>query len=264
MICRSTENGWFFITQPAHAWAAGQLAAAWDSSELFTPSLMEEVILATSLHDIGWSEWDKAPRIHPDGSPVNFLENNLAENKLTWERAVAQVNLYNPYAALLVSMHASTIYQRRLDRGADPEEQKKEVEDLLDQQFQIQREVVSFLAGDPIYGPAVAAAQLQANYQILRVCDLLLLAVCTGLDSFSSGDIPKVPAIDGSLTKVINFSFDEENTLSIDPYPFLEKEIILKIPGRRVEQKTFSDQQAYLDALRQALPEHLEFNLVPA
>jgi hypothetical protein len=54
MICRPHAAGWLFISQPAHAWMAGELATAWGNAQFALPTPREAVILATRLHDIGW------------------------------------------------------------------------------------------------------------------------------------------------------------------------------------------------------------------
>lgn len=264
MICRSTQKGWVFITQPAHAWASGQLAAAWDSPDLFRPVLREEVVIATGLHDIGWAAWDLAPPLHADGRPVNFTETELEETKFIWERAVELASLYNLYSALLVSLHAATIYRQRLERNADPIEQAEMVKGLLDQHIQTQEEIILKLSGHPVYRVAVEPAQLQANYRILRICDLLVLAMCTGLSEFSSGEIFEVPAPDGSPTQTIRYELAEDGRfLLIDPYPFSRPEFILNIYQRQIDQQTFSDQQAYHTALQHAELEQIDFHLIP-
>ncbi len=91
MICRETPDGWTFIKQPAHAWMAGQLAGAWKNGNFYMPKPKESVILATTLHDIGWAEWDAEPRLHPDGRPVNFLETTFEETVPIWDRAISIV-----------------------------------------------------------------------------------------------------------------------------------------------------------------------------
>lgn len=264
MICRATEKGWFFITQPAHAWAAGQLAAAWESEVLFTPVLKNEVTIATALHDVGWVEWDKAPQLHPDGRPVNFIEITFAETQQIWERAVSHVSLYNLYAALLVSMHAANIYSLRLGRGADPNEQGKMVESSLNQHIQLQTDFITRLSKQSQYVAAVEQLQLQANYRILRICDLLLLAICTGLTAFASGEIPDVPEASGELTHTINYNLNEDDHIfSLTPYPFSQPELALSVYGRRINQKTFPDLPTYHAALEEANPEEIRWTIIP-
>jgi hypothetical protein len=264
VICRNTEKGWFFITQPAHAWAAGQLAAAWDSEMLFTPVLKNEVTLATALHDVGWVEWDKTPRLHPDGHPVSFVEITFAETQQIWERAVSHVSLYNLYAALLVSMHAATIYRQRLERGADPNEQRMLTETSLNQHLQIQSDLITRLSKQSQYAADVEQLQLQANYRILRICDLLLLAICTGLTPFTAGEIPNVPGPSGELSHTINYKLNEDDhILSLNPYPFSQPELALSVYGRQINQKTFPDLPTYHAALKGANPEEIRWTIIP-
>lgn len=264
MICRAIENGWFFITQPAHAWAAGQLAAAWDSAALFTPVLKTEVTLATALHDVGWLEWDKAPRLNAEGHPVNFVEITFAETEQIWERAISYVGVYNLYAALLVSMHAATIYRLRLGRVVTSKEQKKKIKTALDQHIKNENDFITRLSNQSLYASAVEQTQLQANYRILRICDLLLLAICTGLTTSRSGKIREVPTPSGDLTDIIHYNINEDDhIISLNPYPFSDSELMLSINGRRINQTTFTNQQNYQAALQQAIPEKIRWTIIP-
>lgn len=116
MICRRERDGWVLITQPAHAWLAGELAAIWGNDAFAVPAPLEAVVLATRLHDVGWMTWDTTPRLGADGKRVNFLDITLDETIPSGGRQYAKVSLLDPCATFLVSMHPSTIYHRRLDR----------------------------------------------------------------------------------------------------------------------------------------------------
>ena len=192
MIVRGEDGGWQLISQPAHAWLAGSLAAAWGNDVFAKPSPFEAVILATRLHDIGWLAWDASPRLGKDGRPVNFFDTTLAETIPIWRRAVRQVALIDPYAALLVSKHASTIYRRRLERAADPPELRSEVKTQLAEQAAVQESFCLRLVDHPDYGPAVGQDHLKATYRWLRACDLLSLVLC-------AEGMPAVGVIDAVL-----------------------------------------------------------------
>jgi hypothetical protein len=250
MIVRREERGHLLISQPAHAWLAGDLAAAWGNERFAKPSPREAVIMATRLHDIGWLAWDAAPRLGEDGRPVNFLDTTLADTIPIWRRAVRQLSLLDPYTALLVSKHASTIYRRRLERGADPAEQRAAVEAQLAEQAAIQESFCRQLADHPVYGPAVEPDHLNAAYRWLRACDLLSLALCTD-DIAPSGVINAVRGTHPAELIQIRYERPQPFELRLDPTPFAAP-LELELQTRYLSESTYPSQAAYLTAVEQA------------
>ncbi len=53
------------ITQPTHAWVAGQLARAWGNDRFGSFAPWEEVCLGAEQHDIGWHRWEGSPTLNP-------------------------------------------------------------------------------------------------------------------------------------------------------------------------------------------------------
>lgn len=262
MICRPKRDWWLLISQLAHSWVAGQLATAWGNEEFGPPTPREAVILATALHDIGWSEWDAAPRLRSDGRPVNFLETSLDETRQVWQRSVAYVGSLDPYAALLVSLHASTIYRRRQERGAAPPAEQGELQTLMEVGTATQAALQEQLKGHPLYGPAVEPDSLWANYRILRTCDMLSLALCTG--PLGEGEIPEVPGRrPGEWTTLRYFPLNQ-NTLALAPYPFSEPRLTVGVEARQLEQAAYPSLSTYHAALGEAAWNRLEFTLIPA
>lgn len=244
MICRPYQQGWLLITQPAHAWMAGELAAAWGSAHFPTPAPRDALIMATRLHDIGWLAWDAAPRLNDDGRPVNFLQTNLDETIPVWRIAVQRVNALNPFAALLVSMHAATIYNRRLARGADPAQRQQEIRQALAEHQQIQSALCRQLASHPLYGPACAPDQLAVSYRWLRVCDLLSLAVLAKALP-DEGQIKQVPTAQGDGFTAIDYRYRSPFTLEISPWPFAGSSLQITLEARYLDQERFADLRAY-------------------
>ena len=175
MIVHREGTHWRLISQMAHAWLAGELASAWGNEQFCTPVPFAAVVLATRLHDIGWLEWDAAPRLDDDHRPVNFINTTLADTIPIWRRAVRRVSLLDSYAGLLVSKHASTIYRRRRERGVDPPEAGGRLGEVEDEQKTIQAAIIHQLATHPIYGTAIDDVHLRAAYRWLRACDLISL-----------------------------------------------------------------------------------------
>lgn len=250
LIVRRDGSGWLLISQPAHAWLAGKFAAAWGNERFAKPSPREAVILATRLHDIGWLAWDAMPRLDRDGRPVNFLDTSLDDTIPIWREAVRQIALLDPYAALLVSNHASTIYRRRLERGADPPEQRAVTMAQLGEHAAVQESLRLQLADHAEYSLAVEPDRLKATYRWLRACDLLSLALCAA-EIPASGSIDAVLNTDPIEYTRIHYSRPGPFQLELDPSPFAAR-LELTIQTRRLSETTYPDQAAYLAAIEQS------------
>jgi len=251
MIVRHERNGLLLISQPAHAWLSGKLAAAWGNEIFAKPSPFEAVILATRLHDIGWLDWDAAPRLGEDGEPVNFIDTNLAETFPIWRQAVQRMSLLDPYAALLVSKHASTIYRRRRERDVDPPKQRTELQASLAEHKTIQETLRAQLADHPVYGPAVEPDRLKAAYRWLRACDLLSLALCTEYLP-AEGVIEAVRGSDPVEFIQIRYSRPKPFELRLDPSPYSKAPLQLTIQTRFLKETTYPSPTAFMAALEQA------------
>jgi hypothetical protein len=251
MIVRRVENSWTFITQPAHAWLAGKLAAAWGNDSFISPSPFEAVVMATRLHDMGWLDWDALPRLGEDRRPVNFVDTNLAETIPIWRRAVGRISLMDPYAALLVSKHASTIYHLRHERRVDPPEALSELGLMLAEQEAIQEQFRTRLAEHPLYGPAVEVDHLKMAYRWLRVCDIFSLILCSD-DLPLSGVIEDVPAKSkGNLTSIF-YERPAPYQLLLDPWPYKKPAITLSVQTRLLAKNSFQDETGYRTSLDEA------------
>jgi hypothetical protein len=251
MIVNRNGSGWTLITQPAHAWLAGELAAGWGNAKFRAPTPFQAVTQATRLHDIGWLAWDAAPRLGGDGRPVGFIGTTLAETAPIWRRAVKHVSLLDPYAAVLVSMHASTIYRRRLERGADPPEERSALEALAADQLLVQEKIRDALVDHPLYGPEVEPDKLIIAYRWLRVCDLLSLVLCSDV----MAPLGAIEAYQGSDSKeIVQIHYERPRSFEVrlDPSPFVERKIELVIQTRSLRQDTFDSQAAYLAELQKA------------
>ena len=251
MICRPHDDGWLLIAQPAHAWMAGDLAAAWGNADFVSPTPFEAVVMATRLHDIGWLAWDANPRLGEDGQPVNFLNTNLQETVPVWQRAVQGVRLINPFAALLISMHATTIYGRRLERGADPPNERAQVQEALREHERLQAHLQADLSKHPVYREMLTPQRLALTYRWLRTCDLLSLAVLSGTMP-QEGEIKSVPELADLQFTTLRYRQHDPFTLEVRPWPFGRPELRLPVEARLLNQRKFDSQIDYHIALEDA------------
>src|SRR3954447_15129244 len=102
------------IGQPAHWWVSVQLARVWGNDRFGAVEPWEEVCLAAEQHDVGMADWERAPTLNPaTGLPRSFMELELDEHLDIWWQAAPLVLPQSRYAAVLVSMHGTALYERR-------------------------------------------------------------------------------------------------------------------------------------------------------
>src|SRR3712207_3009739 len=111
MLVRDDGDGWLAIGQASHAWVSGQLARAWGTGRLPRPEPWEAVCLAAEQHDVGMAEWDRRPTLDPaTGRATAFTAMPRATHLALWRRAPSRLETQSRYAALLVSLHGTTLY----------------------------------------------------------------------------------------------------------------------------------------------------------
>jgi hypothetical protein len=220
MLLRPDGDDVIAIGQPAHAWLSGQLARAWaDPVEPW-----EEVCLAAEQHDLGMAAWDAEPKLNPEtGLPRSFMELELDDHLEIWWRAAPLVLQQSRYAALLVSMHGTALYERR---KLDDDRARA----FLAGQAELQDRLLADLRADPRTAAAAADDVVRRNQQLVWRWDSLSLGLLLGWE------------------------------LELDPWPFREDRVALRCEGRRLCGR-FDDEQAMRAALAAAPWVTLEFEL---
>lgn len=216
MLLRREENGDVIaIGQPAHARVSGQLAAAWGNERFGAVEPREEVVLAAAQHDIGMAAWDAEPERNPDtGLPYGFIEMPLGTHLRLWTRAPGLALAQSRYAALLVSMHGTALYEMRdLDR-LEPADAAR-VREYLDVQRALQAELIASLGADE--------RDVARNQRLLWTWDHLSLAVLLGWAPITAKAVPSAAgAIDLRLS----------GELRLEPWPFAAPSVELTCDGR--------------------------------
>jgi hypothetical protein len=232
MLIRPEPDGSFLaIGQASHAWLSGQLARAWGNERFGPVEPWEEVCLGAEQHDVAWAEWDLHPAIDPEtGRPHTFISLPLPEKLALWSAAPPKLLSQSRYAALLVSMHGSALFERW-----PPEDPDGIVKRYLDEQHALQAKLARGLD----------ERQLRRNQKLVFAWDYISLALC--LD-WAPAEVEDVPAADDSP---VTLTLGEGGGL--DPWPFREERVELRVEARRLGE----------DALEDLLPVTLEFVLRP-
>jgi hypothetical protein len=192
MLLRPDGDAVQCIGQASHAWISGQLARAW--AEPFEPR--EEVCLAAEQHDIGMAEWDLAPTLNPDtGLPHAFTEMPFEVHSALWREAPKKLVSTSAYAAALVSLHGTRLYEMRQPTEA--------VAEFLRWQEDFRRWL------------GFSRTDLEPGSTFVWIWDYLSLALLLGWEGRVEG-----LTVSGGR---------------IEPWPFREPSLVLRCEARRLE-----------------------------
>jgi hypothetical protein len=248
MLHRSTKQGLVCITQPTHAWLSGQIAQAW-GNELFGQfAPRKEVCLGAELHDIGWLFWEQLPTLNPKtGYPHKFTELSTQEHINIWSKARQLALPMGRYAALLVSLHGTGLYQRFTSWQNSPTSTQT-VEDFLEREFTYQKQLIDFLKNDQYYAPYTTPEVIERNRKLVATWDTLSIILCQELTP--EMHLSEVPTLDGETTLKLSLQEVEDNhyQITVFPWSFQHSEVELVYEGRLLQQR-FSDEKAMREAL---------------
>jgi hypothetical protein len=261
MLFREDPDGLIVIAQPAHAWVSGQLARAWGNERFPMGQPREDVCLGAEQHDNGWIEWEQGPTLNPrTGRPHRFFEMPTPIHVGLWSSAGRRELTQSRYAALLVSLHGTGLYERR-DRSHDSPEELQLQNDLLAREQSFQQDLLASLRDDPAYAALATPEAVQRNRRLVALWDRLSLALCGGLRAPLV--VQGVPAADADATLTLTSIGDGGTRVVAEPWPFATPEVTLVVEGRRLPE-TFSDQEAMRAALARAPWVSIQTTLAPA
>src|SRR3712207_839655 len=165
------------------------------------------------------AQWDAEPELNPQtGRPYSFMEMPLATHLRLWSAAPSRALPQSRYAALLVSMHGTALYEMR-DLSKLSETDAYAVRGYIAAQHELQERLADGL--DP--------EQVRRNQKLIWIWDFLSLGLCLRWEGRS---IEGLTLRDGT----------------IDPWPFREDAVTLRTEGRRLEGR-FDDERAMRAAL---------------
>jgi hypothetical protein len=233
MLLCGDGDGHIAVGQPAHAWVSGQLARAWGNARFGALDRREELCLAAEQHDAGMAAWEGRPTLNPEtGLPRSFMELPLDEHLRIWWSAAPLVLPQSPYAALLVSLHGTALYERRdLERMSAGDAER--VRAFLAGQRELQEALIDRLGAD--------RQQVRRDQRLIWTWDSLSLGLLLGWAPFTLAAVPA----DGGETDV------EVRDGSLDPWPFAEPAVTVRYDGRRLAGP-YADEEAMRAALAAA------------
>ncbi len=241
MLYRQDPAGLIVIGQPTHAWVAGQLARAWGNAHVGDVAPWEEVCLAAEQHDLAHALWERTPTLNPQtGRPYSFLDMPATMRLALVSSASALLLAQSRYAALLLSLHFTSLYETYDLQRASGEE-RRAMQDFLAREDAFQQQMLASLRDDPTYAPYATPEMVARNRRLLSTWDALSLALCFGLQLVKT--FSHVPTQRGETTLTVTRVGDNPTQGTVDPWPFREEVVMLRCEGRRLPE-TFAHEEA--------------------
>jgi hypothetical protein len=248
----------WLVHQPDHSRLAGYLAAHWGGANGFArpgvyapfpapAELRQAVVQAIAEHDNGWWEWEADPPIDPaDGWPLGLLDvarQRPDDSLRRWRLGVPRFAAAHPYAALLISLHASHLYadpddalRHPLFGGADRakalDSATEPFRTFLHEQVEVQDDLLRRLNADPGWGAAVQPELLYPHLRLLQVLDAVSLFVSFGAQQpLRIADVPRASWQDRCD---IELRPAADRRIVCHPFPFDADPLELFLPVRVV------------------------------
>ena len=263
MILQQTADGLLLFRQTDHALLSGSFAAVWGSDAILVPPRPGSTIIAAARHDDGWGDWELAPRLKEDGSPVDFLGIPVHEHVALYRHGIDLVCEEDDFAGLVVSLHGQRLYTRPFHRGMKPRienlrgEQRRLAQVHVDHEHERQLSLAKRLDRDAI-------ADAEECWRLVQVWDRMSLFVCMQpLNGNGSSSMPPMRGPSGDdLQLQINSTAD--GAMEIHPYPFGSTPLTFEIEASVLPGTSWPDERAYRLAYRTASRRTIAFECGPA
>jgi Protein of unknown function (DUF3891) len=251
MLLRKDGLDVIAIPQPSHAWLSGQLARAWGNRRFAAPTPFDEVCLAAEQHDIGWLDCEMAPALDAGtGLPQEFFRVPAKAHVALWREGVRRARAFGRYTALLVSLHADTIYTQYFNSNKATAETAEVVRAFLDEQHRFQALMAVSLRADPRLAEQASPETIEHNRLLIAALDRMSLEICWGVKK--EVKVPNVPTVGAGTTELRMQPRDGED-LVLDPWPFQTASVAVRAEGKRLRGR-FATEAHLQRALDEAEP----------
>jgi hypothetical protein len=260
MIVRHQSDGSLvMIAQNDHGTISGLCAAHWGNARFEKPRPYESCVRAAYWHDLVWLKEETNPRFDPKSRTTpNFLDVPNETQLESYKWANQWVASVDRYAGLLVNKHRTGIWRSRYGMMKNPSYAP----------LKLAPEIEAFVAESHAEQNAIVAAagfdqrELTINYNLLQIWDLLSLFICTR-EPIKENTFEPVPTTyskeDGICMRLTPIT---PTRISIDPYPFDQPVLEMKVIYRRLSQQHYDDAQAFQTAFMKAEPQVVTFTYV--
>jgi Protein of unknown function (DUF3891) len=267
MIVQERGDELILIRQTDHAVLSGFFAREWGNELFQRPEPFGSLQLAASEHDNGWQEWELQPQIDPKTRlPFSFMSLPTGAHIELYQRGIERVVKSDRYAGLLVSMHATGLYDRaratipgfsaKYVKSTESELVSGFLQALKLQQLRLKVD----LRADAARKELVQEKLLERNLRRLEALDRLSLYFCMS-GTAHDATIESVPVDDQGSEVDWELRPDGPNAVSLGPYPFRREPLQVSILTRRVPKRLYADSLDFQKTLARAPYTALSFTL---
>jgi len=165
MIVRETEDQFVMVGQHDHARLSGDAASHFTENCFVDTNYVQDVLTGVYEHDRSWIRLDDTPVWNDrDHAPFSFMDYPLLPKLTLYKQGIDEVELRNPYAALLCSLHYASF---SIFQTSELPECKQFYQHELERQARIKSERNS-----------LDEQALRSHFQLLQLCDDISLYVC--------------------------------------------------------------------------------------
>lgn len=246
MIIQDQGDQLLLIRQTDHAFLAGFLAKEWGNEEFVRPEPFASFCLAAAEHDNGWTEEELQPGIDARTRlPYSFMSIPTREHIELYQRGIERLVKADHYAALLVSMHASMLYDKA--RATMPGYSAKYVKsdeaqlasDFVQRLRLQQLRLKVDLRTQPAARDFVDDKILKANFERLEALDRMSLYFCATPRENSL--IEGVPTDNMGGEADLELRPEGPDVVTLTPYPFRRELLELSVLARRIPKRVYAD-----------------------
>jgi hypothetical protein len=260
MILRGNYNNErVLVTLTDHSQLVGQIAAHWGNENFAPPRPNESVVRAATYHDYGWLLYETSPLIDPvSHQPYSFLDVPMNRHQLDCYRwAQDWMAGIDRYAALLMNMHRTGLWQARYQTITHPTAHSIHNLSPLVHEFIATNEAQQNLMKRDYDG-----AELEFNYRLLQVWDLLGLYFCCGDVYPDYIDPVPVDCGAGGDGKVrLELIPEGLRRVRFEPYPFDARPFTIQLRFKLVPAGPFASDADFRKAYFGARHQWAEFEL---
>ena len=248
MIVRAIDGKLLLVRQTDHQVLAGQLAEAWGNGQFARPEPYAPIVRAAYEHDNGWFDWETAPKIDPaTGRPYQFTDVPVEDHLAFYRRGIDELADRDPHAGLLVNLHCQGFHNQRF--GTMPEAVMKS--HPPEKETAVKRFVTSLQAQTRELGRLISVdlPTLWGQYELLQVFDRMSLYLC--MPPLKHAELGPVPVRPGGKMLALRLT-PAEYIVRIDPWPFREQSVAASVPGRRVPDRRYANDDEFRNELNRA------------
>jgi hypothetical protein len=254
MILRRFRNQMLVVQQIDHSRQAGDFARHWGNEVIPAPSPRPDVLDAASIHDCGWDQFDDHPVLDQNtGWPLEFRGLSPHYQIPMYRLSVERARALGPYAALLVSLHLSGLYNDRFGTAPMPREwdesERQVAECFLQEQEHVRAELAPRALGRELATDLTLETDLWRNYRLLQIWDRLSILYAFRLAA--GGELAPLPLPHGP-DGALRCSPIGELAMTLDPYPFDQSPCIFPLPARLLPDRPHATIESFIAAYEQA------------